>query len=107
MRPGDKILVDNATNAVVRERFDCAHYNSWRDGFHVFRHKTLGEIARDLERMFDVQIVIRDTSLLGEEYFATFASGWEIDELLDALNIHHTLHIRRDGRIIEIERARR
>ena len=36
--------------------------------------------------MFDVQIVIRDTSLLGEEYFATFASGWEIDELLDALN---------------------
>ena len=69
MRPGDKILVDNATNAV--------------------------------------QIVIRDTSLLGEEYFATFASGWEIDELLDALNIHHTLHIRRDGRIIEIERARR
>jgi len=57
--------------------------------------------------MFDVQIVIRDTSLLGEEYFATFASGWEIDELLDALNIHHTLHIRRDGRIIEIERARR
>ena len=107
MRPGDKILVDNATNAVVRERFDCAHYISWRDGFHVFRHKTLGEIARDLERMFDVQIVIRDTSLLGEEYFATFASGWEIDELLDALNIHHTLHIRRDGRIIEIERARR
>ena len=57
--------------------------------------------------MFDVQIVIRDTSLLGEEYFATFASGWEIDELLDALNIHHTLQIRRDGRIIEIERARR
>ena len=54
--------------------------------------------------MFDVQIVIRDTSLLGEEYFATFASGWEIDELLDALNIHHTLRIRRDGRIIEIER---
>ena len=99
MRPGDKILVDNATNAVVRERFDCAHYISWRDGFHVFRHKTLGEIARDLERMFDVQIVIRDTSLLGEEYFATFASGWEIDELLDALNIHHTLHIRRDGRM--------
>jgi len=97
MRPGDKILVDNATNAVVRERFDCAHYISWRDGFHVFRHKTLDEIARDLERMFDVQIVIRDTSLLGEEYFATFASGWEIDELLDALNIHHTLHIQRDG----------
>ena len=28
-------------------------------------------------------------------------------DLLDALNIHHTLHIRRDGRIIEIERARR
>ena len=31
----------------------------------------------------------------------------KIDELLDALNIHHTLRIRRDGRIIEIERARR
>lgn len=69
-------------------------------------HKSLGEIARDLERIFDVQIVIRDASLPDEEYFATFASGWEIDELLDALNIRHTLRIRRDGRIIEIERAR-
>ena len=106
MTPGDKILVDNATSAIVRERFDCAHYASWRDGFHTFRHKTLGEIARDLERIFDVQIVIRDASLLNEEYFASFASGWEIDKLLDALNIHHTLNIRRDGRIIEIERAR-
>ena len=106
MRPGDKILVDNATDAVVHERFDCAHYSSWRDGFHTFRHKSLGEIARDLERIFDVQIVIRDASLPDEEYFATFASGWEIDELLDALNIRHTLRIRRDGRIIEIERAR-
>lgn len=106
MRPGDKILVDNATSAVVRERFDYTHYTSWRDGFHTFRHKSLGEIARDLERIFDVQIVIRDASLLDEEYFASFASGWEIDELLDALNIHHTLSIRRDGRIIEIERFR-
>lgn len=90
----------------MHERFDCAHYSSWRDGFHTFRHKSLGEIARDLERIFDVQIVIRDASLPDEEYFATFASGWEIDELLDALNIRHTLRIRRDGRIIEIERAR-
>lgn len=106
MTPGDKILVDNTTNAVVHERFDCTHYASWRDGFHTFRHKTLGEIARDLERIFDVQIVIRDASLLGEEYFASFASGWKIDDLLDALNIHHTLRIRRDGRIIEIERFR-
>lgn len=106
MRPGDKILVDNTTEAVVRERFDSAHDISWRDGFHTFRHKSLSEIARDLERIFDVQIVIRDASLLDEEYFASFASGWEIDELLDALNIHHTLRIRRDERIIEIERAR-
>ena len=106
MRPGDKILVDNATDTIVHERFDCEHYTSWRDGLHTFRHKTLGGIARDLERIFDVQIVIRDASLLNEEYFASFASGWKIDELLDALNFHHTLRIRRDGRIIEIERAR-
>jgi len=106
LRPGDKVLVDNVTNAVVRERFDCAHYTSWRDGFHTFRHQTLGEIARDLERIFDVKIVIRDPSLLDEGYFASFASGWQIDDLLDALNIRQTLRIRRDGRIIEIERAR-
>ena len=107
MKPGDRLLVDNGTSEIVHERFDHTHYASWRDGYHAFRHMTLGEIARDLERIFDVQIVIRDASLLDETYFATFASGWELDELLDALNIHHTLRIRRDGSIIEIERARR
>lgn len=105
MSPGDRLLVDNVTSDIVHERFDCAHYASWRDGYHAFRHMSLGEIARDLERIFDVQIIIRDPSLLDETYFATFARGWKLDELLEALNIHHTLRIHRDGSIIEIERA--
>ena len=92
---------------VKLEKFDVDGYQSWRNGQYTFRDKTLQEIITELQRLFNVQIVIRDKALLKEIFFVTFAQGLSLDEMLEALNIDNELCIKRDQDIIEISRKTR
>lgn len=103
--PGEKVAVDK--KQVKLEKFDIDNYQSWREGKYTFKDKTLQEIATELQRIFNVQIVIRDKSLLKENYFVTFARGLSLNEMLEALNINNTLKIKQDQDIIEISKKQR
>lgn len=103
--PGEKAIVDK--KQLKLEKFEVSAYQSWRNGQYTFRDKTLQEIITELQRIFDVQIVIRDKALLQENFFVTFAQGLSLDEMLEALNIDNELCIKRDQDIIEISRKTR
>jgi ferric-dicitrate binding protein FerR (iron transport regulator) len=103
--PGEKAILDK--KQVKLEKFDVDGYQSWRNGQYTFRDKTLQEIITELQRLFNVQIVIRDKALLKEIFFVTFAQGLSLDEMLEALNIDNELCIKRDQDIIEISRKTR
>lgn len=103
--PGEKAVLDK--KQIKIEEFDIDAYQSWRNGQYTFRDKTLQEITAELERIFNVQIVIRDKSLLKENYFVTFAHGLTLDKMLEALNIDNTLTIKNDQDIIEISKKQR
>ncbi|MDR0940327.1 MAG: FecR domain-containing protein [Mediterranea sp.] len=100
LAPGEKAILAN--NRLSLESFDVATYRSWRNGQYTFRDKTLQEIITELQRVFNVQIVIRDKTLLKDVFFVTFAQGLSLDQMLEALNIDDGLSITRDGDIIEI-----
>lgn len=103
--PGEKAILDK--KQLKLEKFDVDAYQSWRNGQYTFRDKTLQEIITELQRLFNVQIVIRDKALLKENFFVTFAQGLSLDEMLEALNIDNDLCIKRDQDIIEISRKAR
>lgn len=103
--PGEKAILDK--KQVKLEKFDVDGYQSWRNGQYTFRDKTLQEIITESQRLFNVQIVIRDKALLKEIFFVTFAQGLSLDEMLEALNIDNELCIKRDQDIIEISRKTR
>lgn len=104
MLPGERVYLDNETLTINKETFNIANYTSWCQNHYSFRHKTLPEITRELERIFDAQIVIRDAELMDDTYFVTFGQGLELDRMLEALNVDKQLDIRRDGQIIEIRK---
>lgn len=100
--PGEKAVLEQ--EQVKIEPFDPDAYRSWRSGRYTFRNKTLQEIATELQRIFDVRIVIRDKDLREENYFVVFAQGLSLDEMLEALDIDDRLTIRRAQDVIEISR---
>ena len=65
-------------------------------------NETLEDIAKQLERNFDVNIIIKNDSLKQIPYHMAFVNNETLDDILSAMNLDGYLTIKRDGKIIEI-----
>ena len=66
------------------------------------KNETLENIAKQLERNFDVNIIIKNDSLKQIPYHMAFVNNETLDDILSAMNLDGYLTIKRDGKIIEI-----
>jgi len=60
-------------------------YDGWKDDLLIFDGNTLDEIARVLERRYDVKITIDNTDLQSIRYSGSFKSVPDIDKVLDII----------------------
>jgi len=64
---------------------------SWVNNRLIFRSKTFEELARDIERWFNVTVQVRDSSILSKKFTGTF-SNESITDALDALSYSYPFH---------------
>jgi transmembrane sensor len=117
LRPNDKIAVTDkgnkveAQNSAVRDQQEkpqimLAKLNyqpsdstiietSWVKNKLIFRSKPFAELAKDMERWFNVNIQIQDRSLADKKFTGTF-SNESITEALDALSLTFSFHYQFD-----------
>lgn len=78
--------VDLGSRSVTTSRVDdLSLYLSWTDGYLKFRGTPLGEVASQLERKYDVQVVFEDDALRGLDLTAELKSR-SIDHILEVLS---------------------
>ena len=63
---------------------DAAKYTSWIDGRLVFEHTPLPEVARTLERWYDVKVELRGPGL-AEKTLTADLKGKYLHDVLDVL----------------------
>jgi ferric-dicitrate binding protein FerR (iron transport regulator) len=68
---------------------------SWVNNKLIFRRKTFEELARDIERWFNVTVEIQDSSILSKKFTGTF-SNESITDALYALSLSYPFHYRVD-----------
>lgn len=68
----------------------------WREGLHSFRGETLQQIAQNLERYYNVQIVIRNPEVAGYRYSGKFRQKDGVSEILRILQKIHGFNIVKD-----------
>lgn len=100
--PGNSLAYDRKSETCELYSVDLDTYPSWHDGEYSAYHLTLEDIARDLERRFGVEIVIRNPEIAGEMFYASFVNGEDADRILSALNIDGEFTIKRAGDVIDI-----
>lgn len=101
LRPGNTVRVDRRTGTAERYDFDVDEYSSWKDRrMLLFMNQTLEEIVTELQRSFNVQIVIRDDELRSVRYLASFINDESLVEILKALNSDHKMTITTQGDVI-------
>lgn len=102
LQPGETVCFDKSTSDISRQAFDIAGYSSWRDGKLYFKNCRLSEIVRQLERVFDVEMVIMTDSLKTIPYHMAFVNNESLDDILAILDSDSRIRIEKRGRIIEI-----
>lgn len=104
LKPNQQLTLDNRTGEFQCRIVDAAELLAWKDGELYFRDNTLDEIARILERRFNVKITIATRELKDDRYFAHFASDEGPDKILTLLSHkRHWMYEKNNG-TIEIKR---
>src|SRR5262249_25998632 len=96
---------DGSGRAIARRRTDVARYLAWTQGQLVFTDTRLDEVARQLERWYDVEVQLRGDDIRGLRVTGAFGdapASNAIDEIARTLG----LRLRRAGNRYELARAR-
>jgi ferric-dicitrate binding protein FerR (iron transport regulator) len=81
LNPSERLFLKD--NKLELNLVDPSKYKGWTDGKLIFRGDNMAEVARRIERWYDVKVVIEDDDLLKYSFRATFVD----DSLEDVLNL--------------------
>ncbi|TKG97410.1 DUF4974 domain-containing protein [Puteibacter caeruleilacunae] len=68
VKPGYHVVITHEGQLVSKEKLDTYAVTSWRDGKYVFKDEPLENIARKIERLYDVEVIFKDESLRNYRY---------------------------------------
>jgi ferric-dicitrate binding protein FerR (iron transport regulator) len=86
LKPGERLTYKkNKTWTLATDHLKDDRY--WKEGAICFRQQTLQNIARILERTFDVEITIVDENLLKEKFTGEFKNGENVNDILKILKM--------------------
>lgn len=81
LKPSERLVLQD--NKLVVNSVDPSKYKGWTDGKLIFRGDNMAEVARRIERWYDVKIEMADSELNHFSFRATF----DDDSLIDVLKL--------------------
>lgn len=90
--PGENANFKEEDKKLVVTNVDLDLYTSWKEGLVTFRNEKLNDIARKIERWYNVEIVINNPKLADELYMGTIMKNKPIDQLLEVFRLTSTLN---------------
>lgn len=103
LKPGELIRYNHRFGTVEQYDINPETFGSWKNNRNLrFINESLEEIAEELERHFDVEILIEDKTLAKTQYYASFINNEGLDKILQALNSNGSMKISKRHDIIVI-----
>lgn len=84
--PDQQFVLNHQTGELKRESVNATEYLMWQKGDLVFKDISLADIAKNLERKFNIHIQINDSDLNNERYYVTFEHNENLDQILALLS---------------------
>ncbi len=105
MTPGELTKLDKSSGEITSMRFPDGLYSDNMEGNSLtFINSRLSDIALQLERTFNVRIVIDDERLADERYYSAFINHESLDQILAALQLNGRMRHRHVGNTIHLYR---
>ncbi|MDJ1467479.1 FecR family protein [Xanthocytophaga flava] len=99
--PGDELIYDKTSHSVETRKVDLSTVRSWQNKRLIFKDTPIAEIAAQLERWYDVSIVIDNPALYSCHFTATF-NQLTLEQTLELLSITTNLSYQQNGKTITL-----
>ena len=101
LKPGQKASFDIASETIVVEQMDLSIDQLWMHGEYKFKDETLEQIAKRLEKYYDVNIGM-DDDLKNIRYTGTLSFNRRMEQVLGIINYDKIFNVRQNGNSIHI-----
>ncbi len=106
MKPGDMVHYDRNSGDINLTSFNPQGFKTFANGSLHFINLKMSDIAKDLERIFDVRIAIMDKTLADTRILAFFSNNEDLDQILSSMNTDRKMKIRKKDGIIYLSSSR-
>lgn len=108
MEPGSRVLMDRQTLALSKHTVTPSDYTAWLNGEIKFNNQTLEEIAAELSRNYNIDLVITSDELK-QERFNGYLGRSSLRNILDVLCLASNMsyHVDNDTKVYIYPRKKR
>ena len=104
LKPGDKMQYNRESGNLDIARFNPQGYKAFfEDNSLYFFDIELSDIALDLSRRFNCEIVVLDEELASRRYFSIFTNNETLDQILTVMSSDGKMRVRRSGKTIYLQ----
>lgn len=104
LKPGDRMLYNRENDKLDVTRFTPSGYKAfYEDNSLHFYDMEMSDIALDLSRRFNCEIVVLDEKLASRRYFSIFTNNETLDQILAVMSSDGKMSVRRTGKTIYLQ----
>ncbi len=102
IEPGQQIRFDKSELTFIKRNVNLTLYTSWKEGKFYFHQKSFEEIAKQLERKFNVDIYIASDKLKHIVYTGDFVRNENLEQILKVMTADKRSKYNIDGDQVQI-----
>lgn len=104
LRPGDKMQYNRENGNLDIARFNPKGYKAfYEDNSLHFFDMEMADIALELSRRFNCEIVVLDEELASRRYFSIFTNNETLDQILAVMSSDGKMRVRHSGKTIYLQ----
>lgn len=103
LKPNQQSVFDKSSYGISIAEVDVDDAIAWRDGFFNFSNESLAQIAKVLERWYNVDIYIKNESAAQLEFNGSLSKEQNIENILETINNDSVIRYHMEENTIIIE----
>lgn len=104
MSPGEQVIYDKLTNNISKQKVNIHEDLSWTEGKLLFRNTQFRDIVTELQRKFNVKIVIESKNLENALFSGDFIRNETLDQVLHVIAKGNKISYKIEGDSVKIYR---
>lgn len=103
MTPQQQVCFHKKNKTFIRHQVDLLYYTAWKEGKFYFNTLTFHDIAKQLERSFNVHIHITSERLKNTVFTGDFVQGENLEQILHVMTFDKRIKYKIEGNQVYVD----